>query len=365
MRILFALPGLHRVHRGAEVAFESIAQAMSLGGQDEIVLAGSGHAREDRAYGFWHVPCVPRERFERLPKLPFLRHEYMYEELTFASGLAFKRLGDFDLTVTCSYPYVNWALRRPLGRKRIPHVFVTQNGDWPATSDDAEYRFFSCDGLVCTNPEYFERNRSRWRSTLIPNGVDPDRFSPGPGRREALGLPEDRPVILMVSALAESKRVLESIRAVSLVEDAFLVVAGDGPLRSQVDQLASELLPGRFMRGSFAHQDMPDLYRSADVFLHSTPNEAFGNVYVEALASGLPVVANDEAHTHWILGDWGDWVDVTSPESVAGGIRAALSRGDRKTQERAGFAAERYAWTRLATRYRAFFDEVLDRTDLP
>ena len=98
VRILFALPGLHRVHRGAEVAFESIAHEIGLAGSDDVVLMGSGKPRDDRAYRFQHVPCVPRERFERMPKLPLLRSEYMYEELTFAAGLALARPKGVDLT---------------------------------------------------------------------------------------------------------------------------------------------------------------------------------------------------------------------------------------------------------------------------
>jgi glycosyltransferase involved in cell wall biosynthesis len=362
VRILFALPGLHRVHRGAEVAFESIAHEIGVAGSDDVVLMGSGTPREDRAYRFQHVPCVPRERFERMPKLPLLRSEYMYEELTFAAGLALARPKGVDLTVTCGYPYTNWVLRAHLpGRRRPAHVFVTQNGEWPATSNHHEYRFFSCDGLVCTNPSYFEHNRDRWFSALIPNGVDPDRFRPGPGDRPAFGLPNDRPVILMVSALVESKRVLESIEAVARLPEPFLVVAGDGPLRGEVDRLAADLLPGRFLRGTFPYEGMPDLYRSADVFLHSAPLESFGNVYIEAMATGLPIVANDEALTRWILGEHGHLVDVASTKSVASGLKVALEQAGKGAMDRAAFAAENYAWRSVATRYRSFFDEVLLR----
>jgi glycosyltransferase involved in cell wall biosynthesis len=359
MRILFVLPGLLRVARGAEVAFESIAQEIGLAGKDEVVLVGSGDARDGCAYHFRHVPAVPRERFENAPKVPLLRSEYMYEELTFAAALALSRWRDADVTVTCSYPYTNWVLRTHLPwRPRPAHVFVTQNGDWPAYSDRSEYRFFSCDGLVCTNPLFFARNRERWRSTLIPNGVDPARFRPGPGDRAAFGLPEDRPVILVVSALVETKRVLEAIKAVARIPDAFLLVAGDGPLRDAVDRLAAEVLPGRFRRGTFPHHRMPDLYRSADVFLHPGLFESFGNVYVEALATGLPVVAHDIDLTRWIMAGHGHLVNAASEEALAEGLRAALATGRRGAAERADFAAAKYAWRNIAVQYRAFFDEV-------
>src|SRR5689334_10157497 len=84
MRILFALPGLHRFGRGAEVVFESVAEQIALRGEHQVTLVGSGEARTDRAYDFIHLPAASRERFEHWPKLPFLRHEFMYEELSFA-----------------------------------------------------------------------------------------------------------------------------------------------------------------------------------------------------------------------------------------------------------------------------------------
>ena len=362
MRVLFALAGLHRLSRGAEVALESVARELAAAG-DEVTVAGAGLARPDRGYRFRHLPAVSRRRFERWPRFPPLRTEYAWEELTFAAGLALAPWWRAcDVTVTCGYPFTSWALRRRLpGGRRPAHVFVTQNGDWPAFSREREYRLFSCEGLVCTNPVFFERNRARWRATLIPNGIDTAAFRPGPGEREAFGLPAGRPVVLMVSALIESKRVLEGLRAVARLPEAFLLVAGDGPLREAVDREAARLLPGRFRRDTFPHERMPALYRSADVFLHTTAGESFGNVYVEALASGLPVVAHDDEVTRWVLERHALLVDAGDEAALASALRRALAEGPAGREERAAFAAERYAWSAIAARYRGFLAEVVSR----
>ena len=363
MRILFALPGLHKVHRGAEVVFESVAQEIASTGGHEVTLAGTGQDRSHRAYRFRHVSAIPRERFERWPAIPFLRSEYMYEDLTFAANLAMMPgARDFDVTVTCNYPYTNWALRsRMPGIRRPAHVFVTQNGDWPAYARRREYRFFSCDGLVCTNPEFLARNRERWFSTLIPNGFDATRFRPGPVDRAALGLPDRRPVVLMVSALIRDKRVLEGMRAVARLPEAFLVVAGDGPLREEVDRLAAELLPGRFLRRTFTHDEMPSVYRSADAFLHMTLNESFGNVYIEALATGTPIVAHDGENARWILDGHARLVDTTSEQGIVLALEDALHEDRGVSAARASFARSRYTWDSVAARYLTFFSEVIDR----
>jgi glycosyltransferase involved in cell wall biosynthesis len=363
MRVLFALPGLHRVHRGAEVVFEAVAHEIARDPAHEVTLVGSGREIPGRAYRFRHVPAVARERFERWPAVPFLRHEYMYEELTFAAGLAAARWRrGVDVTVTCGYPYTNWALRSHLpGRPRPAHVFVTQNGDWPAHGRRGECRFFSCDGLVCTNPLFFERNRERWFATLIPNGFDAARFGPGPAARAALALPEGRPLVLMASALIPDKRVLEGVRAVARIPDAVLLVAGDGPQRDEVDRLAAALLPGRFVRRTFPHAQMPDLYRSADVFLHLSLAESFGNVYVEALACGAPVVAHDGPISRWVLGEHARLVDTTSEPELVRALAGALAAGGAGGAGRAAFARARYTWGAVAARYLEFFAAVVRR----
>jgi glycosyltransferase involved in cell wall biosynthesis len=269
LRLLFALPGFHRFDRGAEVALLAVAGHCARAG-DAVTVMGSGAARPGVPYVFRHVPAIDRKRFERLPSVPLLRGDTAYEEASFAPGLARRfHPADFDATITCSYPFSNWVLRRPrLGGKRPAHVFVTQNGDWPAITRTSEYRWFGCEGLVCTNPDFYERNKDRWNSVLIPNGIDLTRFSPGTEDRARLGLPQDRPIALMVSAFIESKRVADGIRAMAAVTDAHLVVAGDGALRGEIDALAAALLPGRFTRLTVTPADMPALYRSADVFLH-------------------------------------------------------------------------------------------------
>jgi glycosyltransferase involved in cell wall biosynthesis len=289
-----------------------------------------------------------------------LRSETGWEEASFVPGLLARyRPADFDIASTCAYPFTHWALRRPpLGGKRPKSIFITQNGDWPAYSNNAEFRFFDCDGLVCTNPDYFERNRSRYRCALIPNGVDLERFQAGPPERARFGLPESGPVILMVSALIPSKNVAEGIAAVAAVPNANLVVAGDGPLRSDLQRLAAELLPGRYRQLTVPAADMPALYRSADAFIHLSIDESFGNVFVEAMASGLPVVACDTPRTRWIIGNNAFFADRRDPASLLAAIGAALGAAGSATAAMRERSLE-FGWSAVAARYNDFFSELL------
>lgn len=290
------------------------------------------------------------------------RNETAWEEASFVPGLLKAyRPEDHDVTLTCAYPWTNWALRRPAGGGRPPHVFVTQNGDWPAYSNGSEFRWFDCEGLICTNPDYFERNREKFRSELIPNGVDTSRFTPGPSERDRFGLPETGRVVLMVSAFIASKYIDRAIEAVRFLTDVTLVVAGDGPLRDELGRLAEKQIPGRYRQLTVPASDMPALYRSADVFLHLSRDESFGNVFVEAMACGVPVVAYDLPRTRWILGDQGCLSANENVEDIAHQIELALLRRGAGESTLAARASG-FDWSTIAGRYRDFLKQVVEQS---
>jgi glycosyltransferase involved in cell wall biosynthesis len=250
-------------------------------------------------------------------------------------------------------------LRRPALGGRPPHVFVTQNGDWPAFSKKAEFGWFNCEGLVCTNPDYFERNCERFRSALIPNGVDTGRFTPGLAERDRFGISTSGSIVLMVSALIASKNIDMAIEATAHLPDATLVVAGDGPLRAELTRLAEKRIPGRYKQLTVPAADMPALYRSADAFLHLSRDESFGNVFVEAMACGLPVVAYDLPRTRWILGEQGNFAEREGAAELAQQIRHAISQQD--ATDRLVARASEFDWSSIAARYRDFLEEVVQQ----
>jgi glycosyltransferase involved in cell wall biosynthesis len=362
MRVLFCLPGLHRVGRGAEVAFESIARALAARSGIAVTLIGSGSSRGSDPYHFVHAPCLPRERFESWPTGPALRSDCHYEELTFVPGFATRyHPAEHDIVVTCSYPFLNWAVRaRGLlaRRKRPVHVFVTQNGDWPLRRQGSEFRFFGCDALVCINPEYYEEHGRSWPSALIPNGVDTARFGPGAPERERFALPSAVPLVLIVSALIPSKRVDEGIRAVAKLDGVHLVVAGNGPERDTIDALGRELLGPRFRRLVATHAEMPALYRSADLLLHMSTDEPFGNVYVEALATGTPIVTHDRPTTRWALGRFGHFTNTLDLDGVAAMVRRALDAPSAR-EDAVAEARRRFDWNVVGAEYASFFYTLL------
>jgi 1,2-diacylglycerol 3-alpha-glucosyltransferase len=134
--------------------------------------------------------------------------------------------------------------------------------------------------------------------TTLSNGVDTDRFSPGPAAselRRRLGL-DERPVILYTGRLDAEKQMDVWLRAAARVSartPAQFVVGGNGSDRARLESLASELGLSNDVRfpGFVSDEEHPELYRLADVYFITSPVELQSISTLEAMASGLPVVA--------------------------------------------------------------------------
>lgn len=132
---------------------------------------------------------------------------------------------------------------------------------------------------------------------LLGRGVDAWRFSPA-WRSEALRRQwgaERGIVLLHVGRLAPEKNVELALRAHALLRrmrlDCQMLVVGDGPLRARLQRQYPEV---RFL-GVLRGDDLSRCYASADAFLFPSLSDTFGNVTLEAMASGLPVLAFDTA----------------------------------------------------------------------
>ncbi|WP_051326125.1 glycosyltransferase [Glycomyces tenuis] len=126
--------------------------------------------------------------------------------------------------------------------------------------------------------------------TVLPHGVDTDRFEPG--RREAALhdtlAPDGALLVGYVGRLAREKH-LHLLRATSELPGVRVVVVGDGPRRRSLERL----MPRAAFLGSLHGEDLSRLYASLDLFVHTGPFETFGQTVQEAHASGVGVVCVD------------------------------------------------------------------------
>jgi glycosyltransferase involved in cell wall biosynthesis len=150
-------------------------------------------------------------------------------------------------------------------------------------------------GVGSLTLDYLRRNGvPEHRRGLFPYAVDIDWFrsrADGSGVRERLGVPPAAKLLLSLAKLHPREAPRDLLRAFAMLErkDLWLVVAGDGPLRGELERAAPERV---VFPGYVPYPDLPSLYAAADLFVHPAPEERWGVSVEEALACGLPVVAS-------------------------------------------------------------------------
>lgn len=162
----------------------------------------------------------------------------------------------------------------------------------------------------------------------IYNGIDIRAFQALPSPQQsktALGLPLDRPVIGRVSALARNKLPEEALRIIPLVLQtvprALFVIVGDGPQRKPAEDWVKNQGLSDSVLFLGERRDIPKVLRAFDVFAYYTNKDALGNVILEAVAAGVPVVTTSVEGTSEALGQApGALVPLTDLHGFAGAI---------------------------------------------
>ena len=213
------------------------------------------------------------------------------------------------------------------------------------------------------------------RLEVHPFGVDMERFRPGRELelRRQLEIPADEPVLLFVGALDTAhhfKGLPVLFEALAGVRDLRwrLLVAGDGPLRPDLERMARSrgIDTAISFLGNVSASCLPRWYRTAD--LHVFPSigsaEAFGLVVLEAAASGVPSIVSDlpGVRTVVIDGDTGLHVRPNDPDALRDAIQRLLRSADQRVNmaRRARERAEReFAWPLLIERLERTYTHVM------
>jgi glycosyltransferase involved in cell wall biosynthesis len=212
---------------------------------------------------------------------------------------------------------------------------------------------------LCTSPDL--------RYTVVPNGVDLSLFHPA-----AMVRPRGATPIrcLAVARLIERKGLGDLLRALALLERGRfqLEIVGGGSDEQSLRHLAEELGVAREVHfvGPLPRAEVARRYRDADLFTLPSSAEAFGNVFAEALASGLPIVSNAiggipdlvEHGTNGLLVQPGD------VNALAGAIRYLgedpVLRREMALRNR-GKAEANLEWSQVTRRYLATYEAIQNR----
>ena len=342
----------------------------------------------------------------------FIRKEDMHGQLrdfvTNFMAEAKRRNLRYDV-VNSHYWDAGWAGQRIAEELRIPHIHTPHSlGAWKRTGmegsrDEAEriYRFEeriekefliyrNCDHIIATTEQQCELLESdygipRTQLTLIPPGIDEQRFTPVmPSRlqdiRERLGFTAHD--VYCVGRAATNKGIDLLISCLptllTLVPDARLklaIGADSGRDRERVEswqQLSRDLGVNDAIDwlGYVPDEEMADYYRAAGVFALSSRYEPFGMTAIEAMACGTPAVVTTHGGLHEAV-DFGThalFADPKEPTEYAALLAMPMRHErlrERLSVEGARFSRRQFGWTGIARRTLAIFDRYRGIYEIP
>ena len=180
-----------------------------------------------------------------------------------------------------------------------------------------------CDFVQEHSAHNLSRSR-RDKAFMIPHGVDMQRFHPSVQShyRVRHGIPADAFVAISVGSICYwHKRMDYVIREVAAVPGAWLVIVGQSTADTPaIRQLGQQLMGNRIVFDSMPHDELPQAYAAADVFVLGSLFETFGIVYIEAMAMGLPVICTDHPNQRAIV-QQGLFVDMRRAGELARALR--------------------------------------------
>ena len=266
---------------------------------------------------------------------------------------------------------------RAARRAGVRAVVQTQHQPWLFRHPRKRVRFFRgmapVDRLIAVSEgvreSYLGIGLAPDRITTVPNGIVPR--GPGPGRaraRQALGLDPDQLVVMNVGRLLQQKGQCWLVEAMpelaARFPDLAVVIVGEGYLRGQLTERAAELGVGEHLRLPGHRADARMLLDAADVFVLPSRQEGMPLAAIEAMDTGLPVIATDVVGTAEVVADRETGVLVPPGDVPALGTALVELLADPELRARYGAAGrrryeERFTAQRMAAATLAVYRELL------
>jgi 1,2-diacylglycerol 3-alpha-glucosyltransferase len=361
--IAIACSGLGHVRRGNETWARDVAAALHAAGAP-VTLFGGGPLTES-ASPYIRIPHLRRDFPVFRRWFPWSKR-YLAEQLSFLLGLRHRLLrGSWRIVHLCD-PDLALQMHRRTQGTGLQVVFkdgMRLGPHWCSRLDFVHVLAPHYRDVVAREAGVDTRG---W--FVIPHLVDTGTFRPPADRHAAraawpeLDLAPGAFVVLGVGdySAGGNKRLewlVQEVAAMPAAAEVVLVLAGQAEPETfqRFEATAREALGPRVrLLRNLPRTQVLKLYQVADVFAHAALHEPFGIVFLEAMASGLPLVGHTWPVTQWVIGDAGESLDMTRPGALSGTLtRWQAEPGERMTlAERARKRAmEQFAPDRLVPRY--------------
>lgn len=299
----------------------------------------------------------------------------------FFSRKILKQHGDFELvhaffSVPCGFQAL--LLKQEF---RIPYIVSLRGADVPGYSERFSLLYILLKPLirliwrqaarVVANSQGLRelalRTNRRQRIGVIGNGIDISRFFPRTESR-----PQERCIITSGASRVTARKGLEYlIRAIAQLKSAYtqllLKIMGDGNDRERLEKLVKELALEKHVEflGRVPREMTAPYYQEASVFVLPSQNEGMSNAMLEALASGLPIIATDTGGSRELVkaGENGFIIKKQSSEDIAEKLRTLLDNPDliNKFGAASRKRAEELSWAKVAQDYVDVYKDVTSK----
>jgi glycosyltransferase involved in cell wall biosynthesis len=284
------------------------------------------------------------------------------------------------LTGHCAYPLDCEQWRTGCGQCPYLDIYVPIPRDQSATNCRVKRAALTASRLALTTPSHWLMKMTEdsgvlnenHRTRVIPNGVDTGVFRPGDkaAAREALGLPQDRPIVMFAGRGIKDS----PFKGFSTLADAIGIVSS----REEAENvlflaLGSEAPPTRLDRAELRHvpytQDTAEVvryYQAADLYVHPARAENLPLAIIEAMACRTPVVASDVGGIPELVdnGSTGLLFEASNARALAGAVLGLLADETRResfAEASAQLVAERFTLRHQVDAYLELYAEVLER----
>ena len=289
------------------------------------------------------------------------------------------------IEVDCAYLLGRWA-QAAMGERRVPLVGfyhthlpsfyvrpltqrfgntvaqVAESWAWRYT----KYCMAPLDKVLVASQDIYARLVTRLATKVehVPLGVNMDLFTPRPPQSLAAG--KERPVILYVGRLSQEKDLAVLFKAFRLLNQwgtYQLCIVGDGPLRPQTEHFVRTTAHAVYVGLIPYGEDLAEFYATADVLALPSRNETFGLTILEALASGLPVVAiNQGGPTDLLHARVGALAGPGDPVDFADKLARVLVDKSLSQQCRA-YVAEYFSWDKTFMKLLTIYENLHKEVD--
>ena len=228
--------------------------------------------------------------------------------------------------------------------------------------------------MIYTKPDYIQaisnflakrakNNGYKGEIEVIPNGVDLDLFK----SIERIDNKKEK-VILTVSRLVKKNGIDDLIKAGQYLDFPFkILIIGIGPDEEKLKKLVKKLkLQDKVIfQGHVDYKGLPSYYTSADVFVRPSLTEGLGNVFLEAMATGLPVIGTNVGGIPDFLEDrkTGLFCEIRNPKDIAEKIEEILNNDElRKTLSKNGYdlVQEKYGWDKISQQMKKIYLKLIN-----